>query len=142
MKIFLFSIWLILGFLTPALLAEKPDALILYRIGSVPVEMAAGDRYGVMLVNDGSETEPVPRYIVAFAGSRTVVDTRDPELFKAMLKRIPAGTVLTEYDSCSVPRAYGLSKGQISAWRSAISGQKLKIAENTRITCYCEKAAP
>jgi hypothetical protein len=61
--------------------AKEQKPLIVYRIGDVPVAMREDDEYGVMLVNDGWEEDPSPRYIVAIAKTRTVVDTKDLEVF-------------------------------------------------------------
>lgn len=89
--------------------AEELDLPVLYHIeGVVPVEMQAGDEYGVMLVNDGGEEDPSPRYIIAIAKTRTVVDTKDLDLFRAVLKRISEGATIFRYDSCTVPRSWGL----------------------------------
>lgn len=124
--------------------AKEPEPLILYRIGDVPVEMLKGDEFGVMLINDGGgeeEEEPSPRYILALAGSRTVLDTKDLGLFRELLKRIPEGSVIFRYDSCSVPRAWGLNEKQISDFQDSFKKQGLSLSEDPRITCYCETPA-
>ena len=100
--------------------------------------MCEGDDYGVMLVNDGWEEDPSPRYILAIAKTRTLIDTKDLELFKAMLKRIPKGSTLHSYDSCMVPRSYGLKKGDFDAYETAFKDLGLKISEDARTTCYCK----
>ena len=120
--------------------AKEPKPLILYRIGDVPVEMREGDKYGVMLVNDGGEDDPSPRYIVAIARTRTVVDTKDVELFKAIVKRIPKGSRIFEYGSCTVPRSWGLKEEHFSAYKGVFPELGLVVSEEPRITCYCESA--
>lgn len=50
--------------------AKEAKSLIIYRIGKVPIEMREGDAYGIMLVNDGREEDPGPRYILAIAKTR------------------------------------------------------------------------
>lgn len=121
--------------------AKEPKPLILYRIGDVPVEMREGDKYGVLLVNDGWEEDPSPRYIVAIAETRTVVDTKDIELFKAIMKRIPKGSTVFEYGSCTVPRSWGLKDEHIKAYNDIFTELGVTVSEEPRITCYCESVA-
>ncbi|MFK7850550.1 MAG: hypothetical protein AB8D78_06185 [Akkermansiaceae bacterium] len=123
--------------LIPLLHAEKPKPLVLYRIGDVPVEMREGDTYGVMLVNEGGKKHPSPRYILAMAKTRTLVDTKDIEVFRAMVKRLPKGATVFEYDSCTVPRSWGLKDEQYIAYNKALKDAGLEISEETRRTCYC-----
>lgn len=120
--------------------AEELKPLILYQIGDVPVEMRDEDEYGVMLVNDGWEEDPSPRYILAIAKTRTLIDTKDLDLFKAMLKRIPKGATLFRYGSCTVPRYWGLKEKDFEAYENAFKELDLKVSEDPRITCYCESA--
>lgn len=74
--------------LTTLVDANEPKSLVLYHFGEIPVEMRRGDAYGVMLINDGWEEDPSPRYIRAIAKTRTVVDTKDIELSQTILRRI------------------------------------------------------
>lgn len=127
--------------LTALAYAKEPKPLILYRIGNVPVEMRAGDAYGVMLINDGWEEDPGPRYILAIAKTRTVIDTKDLDLFKAVLKRIPKGSILFEYGSCTVPRSWGLKEEHLEAYNDTFKELGLVVSEEPRITCYCESVA-
>jgi len=121
--------------------AKEPKPLIFYRIGDVPVEMREGDKYGVMLVNDGWEEDPSPRYIIAIAATRTVVDTKDIELFKAIVKRIPKGSTVFEYGSCTVPRSWGLKEEHFNAYNEVFTELGLTVSEEPRTTCYCESVA-
>jgi hypothetical protein len=118
--------------------AKEPKPLIVYRIGDVPVEMREGDEYGVMLVNDGWEEDPSPRYIVAIAKTRTVVDTKDLELFRSIVKRIPKGSTIFEYGSCTVPRSWGLTEDHFKTYNEVFSGLGLTVSDEPRTTCYCE----
>lgn len=112
-----------------------------FRVGEVPVELHEGDKYAVMLVNDGGEDSPSPRYILALAESRTVLDTKDLNLFKSVLSKIPKGTTIFEYDSCTVPRSWGLKAAQFDAYTAIFKDLGLKVSEDRRITCYCESVA-
>lgn len=118
--------------------AKEPKPLIIYRIGDVPVEMRESDEFGVMLINDGGEDAPSPRYILAISSMRTVVDTKDFELFKTLLKRIPKGSTVFEYGSCTVPRSWGLTDKHFSNFEKAFKESGLAISQESRITCYCE----
>lgn len=118
--------------------AKEPKPLIIYRIGDVPVEMRESDEFGVMLINDGGEDAPSPRYILAISSMRTVIDTKDFELFKTLLKRIPKGSTVFEYGSCTVPRSWGLTDKHFSIFEGAFTESGLAISKESRITCYCE----
>ena len=131
----------IAAMLIPSANAKEPKPLVLYRIGEVPVEMRDGDKFGVMLVNDGWEEDPSPRYIVAIAETRTVVDTKDIDLFKAIIKRIPKGSTVFEYGSCTVPRYWGLKDEHFKAYNEVFSELGVTLSEEPRITCYCESVA-
>jgi hypothetical protein len=124
--------------LTSWAIAKEPKPLIVYRIGDVPVEMREGDEYGVMLVNDGGEENSSPRYIVAIAKTRTVVDTKDLELFKAIMERIPKGSTIFEYGSCTVPRSWGLTENHFKTYNEIFSGLGLTLSDEPRTTCYCD----
>lgn len=123
--------------LLSAALAKEPKPLILYRIGDVPVEMLDGDEYGVMLVNDGGEEDPSPRYILAIAKTRTVVDTKDLDLFRSLLGEVPKGTTIFSYGSCTMPRSWGLKDEHFEAYDSVFKELGLTLAEEQRTTCYC-----
>lgn len=138
MKTSLTCLLLILLSLGGFVFAKDQKAVVLFRIGEVPVELRKGDKFAVMLVNDGGEDDPSPRYILALAESRTVVDTKDLSLFKAVLSKIPKGSTIFEYDSCSVPRSWGLKEAQVEAYTALFKDLGLKISEDPRITCYCE----
>lgn len=124
--------------LIPALLGagDKPLALFTIMPGA---DVVLQDEYGVMLVNDGNENKPVPRYILAIRKSCTLVDTRDIEVFRAALGKVPKGTKMNQYDSCTVPRSWGLSDAEIKAFERAITRTGLSVSnEDRRITCYCD----
>ncbi len=122
----------------PAENAKEAKPLIIYRMGEVPIEMREGDAFGIMLVNDGSEEDPVPRYIIAVAKTRIVIDTKNFELFKAMIKPLPKGTIMFEYGSCSVPRSWGLKEEHVKAYYTMFKELGLVISEKPRTTCYCK----
>lgn len=138
MKTSLTCLLLILLSLCGLVFAKGQKAVVLFRIGEVPVELREGDKFAVMLVNDGGEEDPIPRYILALAESRTVLDTKDLSLFKSVLSKIPKGTTIFEYDSCSVPRSWGLEEAQIEAYTAVFKDLELTVSEDPRITCYCE----
>ena len=138
MKTSLTCLLLILLSLSATVFAKNQKAVVLFRIGEVPLELREGDKYAVMLVNDGDENAPSPRFILALAESRTVLDTKDINLFKSVLSKIPKGNTIYEYDSCTVRRSYGLTAAQIGAYTAIFKELGLKVSEEPRITCYCE----
>ena len=95
------------------------------------------DECGVVLVNDGNEEKPVARYIFACQKTREIVDTKDFAVFKEALSRVPKGTVVGMYDTCSVPRWYGLSEAEIAKFHKAITRAGLKMNSETTVVCYC-----
>lgn len=126
----------LLGF-SASVAADPSEPLVIYWIGRVPVELAGGDPVAVMLINAGSEEKPIPRYIVALAKGRTVVDTRELDLFRSVLERIPTGTEVFRYDSCTVPRSWGLLEEHFAAYEAVFKELDIKLSAETRITCYC-----
>lgn len=114
---------------------KKP--LIIYRIvKDCPIILK--DEYGVMLLNDGWENNPSPRYIFARLSTRTILVTKDLAEFKHALSRLPKGTVIHSYGSCTVPRSHGLKQEHFDAYDAVFKKLKLKISEEPRITCYCK----
>ena len=118
----------------------KKKPLVLHHIvKDCPVVLQ--DEYGVMLLNDGWEKDPSPRYIFARLSTRTVLITKDLSEFQHALARIPKGTVIHEYGSCTVPRWHGLTDKHFESYNSVFKKLGLKISENSRITCYCKKVS-
>ena len=119
--------------------AEEPR-LKLYTI--IPgADVFLQDDYAVMLINDGDSDKPVPRYILAIRSSRTLIDTRDFKIFQTALTQIPKGKLVFIYDSCTVPRSYGLTDAQDAAFYKAIQDAGLRTPGEDgplRMTCYCK----
>lgn len=95
------------------------------------------DKYGVVLYNDGSEDHPVARYILAFQSTREIVHTSDFTTFRQALTRVPRGSIVGSYDTCSISRAYGLPSSVVSQFEKALSEAGVKVEEDGRIVCYC-----
>jgi len=103
------------------------------------VEVLLEDEFGAMLVNDGTEEAGIPRYILAIRATQTLVDTRDLSVFRAALRTLPAGAQVFKYDSCTVPRSFGLSNEQVATFRESFALARLWFRDDeTRITCYCD----
>lgn len=93
------------------------------------------EEFGVVLYNGGSEAQPVACYILACQSTRNMINTDDFSLFQETLLKIPRGTVVGRYDTCSVPRAYGLPETVVIQFGEALIKAGLTI-EN-RSVCYC-----
>lgn len=120
--------------------AQEPDNRIRMYTLSPRVDIVLRDPYGVLLVNDGDEKNPSPRYILAIRKSRKVVDTTDRDVFIQALQEIPKDSRLIRHDSCTVPRSYGLTRKQKSDFERMIRNAGLGMPQSKmRITCYCEK---
>ncbi|MBN2704439.1 MAG: hypothetical protein JXR23_09540 [Pontiellaceae bacterium] len=126
--------------LSSRLCADTSDELIIYRLaGDVPVKLMYDDQFAVMLVNDGNEQVPIPRYILAIKNSRTVIDTTDIGLFKMVLSTIPKGSVIFEYDKCTVTGSWGLTAKQYQLYYDLFEDAGLSLDEERRITCNCRE---
>src|SRR5262245_27642567 len=129
MKIFGLILYLFFATLS---FAEK-GSVKLYTI--VPgADVILQDAYGVMLINDGDSDKPMPRYILGVRKTGKVIDTRDINVFSKALSGIPKGSILHEYDSCSAPRAFGLTSKQTNAFYRVIKARGLRVSDDTRIT--------
>lgn len=95
------------------------------------------DDYGVVLYNDGSEEKPVARYVVAFQGTREIVSTGDFGEFQKALAKIPKGASAGRYNTCSVPREYGLDEDTISKFEDALGDAGVTVKDEGRGVCYC-----
>jgi hypothetical protein len=102
-----------------------------------PFTLRDNDHYGVVLYNSRMDGQPDARYIVAFQGSREIVHTDDFVVFKAALARIPRGSVIGRYDTCTLRRAYGLPDSIKSQFEKALGGAGLRVEEDARTVCYC-----
>jgi hypothetical protein len=118
---------------------DEKGRLIIYNInaGSAKMPIPLDTAYGIMLANDGDEKKPKPRYIVAFRKARRVVDTHSLLEFKKALSKIPKGTIVSRYDSCTISRSWGLKRAQVAAYERSLRMAGLKISKWPRITCYC-----
>ena len=115
----------------------EDEPLVLYRTGGTEVRFMAGDGFGVMLLNEGGGTgKSQPRFILVIEGSRTVVDTRDPEVFEAVLRRIPRGAVVHAYATCGLP-TFGIDEAVQARYLKAFRELGLATPPETRITCIC-----
>lgn len=115
------------------------EPIVLYRLGEVPFELREGDRYGIMLVNRGGESAPRAEYILANRATRQVLRTEDFAAFKTELAKLPKGTKVARYDSCTVSRSWGLSEKELAAFETLLRQSGLSVDEDFRITCYCKE---
>ena len=120
--------------------AKEPPFVIFHINKATPIELV--DEYGVMLTNPGWEDNPSPVFLIALKKGRTLIETGDPQVAANALKVIPKGSKVRWYDSCSVPRGYGLPSSVRTNFKAAIKKAGLKLLEDENITCYCPKAAP
>jgi hypothetical protein len=117
--------------------STKKPRVILYTI--VPgADVILKDDYGYILINEGGEEHPQPRYILGIRSTGNVTDTKDINLFAKALLTIPKAATIFEYDSCTVSRSWGLNEKEIGKLNKVIKQAGLKISSQKRITCYCE----
>lgn len=92
---------------------------------------------GVLLLNEGNESAPVPRYILAVQATGKILDTMSFEIFQQELTALPTGGTIGRYETCSMPRCYGLTEVQMHDFLQAIQrgGGTAKPVEHT--VCYC-----
>lgn len=120
-------------------IANKLPPLTLYTIVD-GADVALEDPRGTMLINDGTEEHPIPRYIIGIKSSRTLIDTRDLSTFRSALQTLQEPQDVFLYDSCTMPRSWGLTDAQKNEFREsfALSGHTLRD-EVKRTTCYCSR---
>jgi hypothetical protein len=95
------------------------------------------DDYGVILANEGGEEAPSPRYILAQQSTKEITNTTDFSIFVAALAKVPRGSTVGRYDTCSVPRAWGLPIAVIDKFEAALKDRNLVIVSDERGVCYC-----
>jgi len=117
--------------------AAKEPFVIYFITKNCPVVLE--DEVGVMLINTGWEENPSPKYIIALSKGRTLLGTTDAKVADQALRLIPRGTKVRWYDSCSIPRSYGLPDSVRKDFLAAIRKAGLTMYEDDNITCYCEK---
>lgn len=75
--------------------------------------------------------------MVAERATRRITDTYDYAEYLREVKRIPPGAVVGWFDTCSVPRAYGLPDAVNLACESAMSQASLQVVTDGRGVCCC-----
>ena len=117
--------------------AAKEPFVIYHITKNCPVVLV--DNVGVMLINTGWEENPSPKYIIAVSKGRTLIETTDAKVAGQALTLIPKGTKIRWYDSCSVPRSYGLQDSVRKDFLAALRKAGFTLHQDDNITCYCEK---
>lgn len=98
------------------------------------------DDYGAILINQGSDSRPLARYIFASQSTGKVLDTRNYSEFRQALAAVSKSSTIGIYETCSVGRAYGLPKEIIDNFDKALKRSGAKVdKENQRAVCYCWK---
>lgn len=95
------------------------------------------DDYGTPLINPGGEDHPEARYVLACRSTGKILATRDFGEFTTALVKLPPGTSVRRYETCSVPRSYGLSQGLIQRFEEAFPAAGLRINPEISSVCYC-----
>jgi hypothetical protein len=95
------------------------------------------DEYGVVLANNSGEQSPLPRYILAQQSTKKITDTTDFSVFLSALATIPRGSTVGRYDTCSLPRAWGLPDRVCKQFEQALKNRGLAVETENRGVCYC-----
>ena len=95
------------------------------------------DEYGVVLANEGGEEAPSPRYILARQSTKEITNTTDFAEFVAALAKVPRGSTVGRYETCSVPREWGLPDAIIVQFEAALKDRNLVVVTDDRSVCYC-----
>ncbi len=129
------------GMIAVVVTPPAPDSFVIFHITpEAPVVLV--DDYGLMLINEdigGQNQKPQPRFIVACKSSRQLVDTQDLKIAALALSTIPTGRRIRWYDSCTMPRSYGLPASVHHDLQTAIKNSGLIILDEPNITCYCSE---
>ena len=125
---------------------EMNDAgrLLFWRLNDAsngePFFLSPGDDYGAILINQGSDSRPLARYVFASQSTGKVLDTRNYSEFRKALAAVPKSSTIGIYETCSISRAYGLPMEVIDDFEKALqqSGSRIE-REDARTVCYCWK---
>lgn len=123
---------------------DEPQKVVLHSItrtgaGASAAELILKDDYGFVLLNAGDVKNPVLKIIFGSKkDNRVEVAATWPEAEKIIAK-IPAGSLIFEYDTCTMPRSYGLPEETREKLSALFAGAKIKVSHEKRLTCYCAK---
>ncbi len=104
-----------------------------------PVVLREGDKYGVLLLNDSKDRGSSPRYILAMAENRTLIDTKNLEFFRLILTQLPKGSVIYPYDTASVSASWGINGDEYQSYLKAIADAGLVLSDQLRLTSQGKK---
>ncbi len=132
------SVISIILLLVAAVFGDEPERIVLYKRDGIVVKLLRGDGYGYMFINDGvREGKSIPRYILAIEDSRTVIDTKDLKVFRAVLAALPKGIGISQYSTCGLPMAFGLNDEDSNRFIRTFQEFGIATPPETRITCKC-----
>ena len=124
--------------------SDKDGRLIFWQVDAFDhmAPFILKDEYGVVLANDGGEEAPSPRYILAQQATKEITNTTDFAVFAAALENVPIGATVGRYDTCSMPRAWGLPDSVIKQFEAALKLRNLVVVTDNRGVCYCPNNRP
>jgi hypothetical protein len=93
--------------------------------------------YGIMIFNEGDESNPVARYELSDQKSRTIKTFRAYDELKTALSKIPKNSKIDIYDKCCVPTFYGLKDFSEEDLINFCKSSGLIISDRRFITCTC-----
>jgi hypothetical protein len=100
----------------------------------LPAELTTD--YGFMVINVGSEEKPKPLYRLGCRMTGTVQDFDTLATFVAALAKLPKGSVLHQYDKCTVPTSWGIDFDQ-SSFAATCERLGLSLSDERHMTCTC-----
>ena len=92
--------------------------------------------YGFMVINIGSEEQPKARYRLGCRLAATIQDFDTLSTFVAALAKLPKGSVLHQYDKCTIPTSWGIDFNH-SNFAATCERLGLVLAEERQMTCTC-----
>ncbi len=136
----------LLGLPGATLSGDEAPRIVLHAVKIVHAEayraLILEDDYGFVVINDGTEAAPRPRYILGSQREGTVIHYTDRKKFLQAVGGIPTGATLREYTTCLAPLRWGLTLEQrVDRDVPAIAKERgLKFTAAPKTHCTCESS--
>lgn len=102
-----------------------------------PIPVILRNDYGIMIFNEGDESNPIARYELSDQKARSIEMFRTYDELKTALSKIPKNSKIDIYDKCTVPTFYGLNNFSEKDLINYCRSLGLIISDRRFITCTC-----
>ncbi len=95
------------------------------------------DDYGIMIFNEGDESNPIARYELSKQKENTILEFENFDNLLKSISNLPKGSKIAIYDKCTIPTYYGLKSFSEEKLVNFCIELELVIADHRKITCTC-----